>query len=362
MLEFDGVGAWLPGQGVVLDEVSVAPQPGEIWAVVGRSGAGSSTLLRAADDRLPHGALVRGRIRRRGGILHIGDLPPVKVSEFLGALASGPGFDVARFGALDHLGHRTTTVPPDVRAGLLLAALEQAPRHDVVLVDAVLTAAPARIRHEFGAALSRRAADGATVCWADHDLSTLLAHSTHVLELGHGQVLAACPVDDWLPATLPDPRTTTDAAPHRTAAPGGVSSTIVEPGVLGLTGKSIELPAGICVGIVRRGARPEPIARLLVEHLGGDVVSSHARPRRPLPLTNRALWLPHAQAGLDALQRQELISSLTGETPGIRILTGRDEGFLQAVCQEIVVIEDDEVVAQGAPPAIAALMPEGGTA
>lgn len=216
MLEFDGVGAWLPGQGVVLDDVQFAPKSGEIWAVVGRSGAGASTLLRAASNRLPHGALLRGHIRRRGSIVHVGELPPVGVADYLGAFA--------RYGAERHLHHRTTSVPPDVRAGLLLAALHQATPADTVLVDAQLTAAPARIRQDFADEIARRAERGATVCWADHDLPTLLAHASHVLELGHGQVLAACPVDEWVPATLPDPRITPDDVPRRRAFRGRASS------------------------------------------------------------------------------------------------------------------------------------------
>lgn len=359
MLEFDGVGAWLPGQGVVLDDVQFAPKPGEIWAVVGRSGAGASTLLRAASNRLPHGALLRGSIRRRGGIVHIGELPPVGVADYLGAFARKPEFNVARYGAERHLHHRTTSVPPDVRAGLLLAALHQATPADTVLVDAQLTAAPARIRQDFADEIARRAERGAAVCWADHDLPTLLAHATHVLELGHGQVLAACPVDEWVPATLPDPRITPDDVPRRPAFRGRASSTVVEPAALGLTGNPIDVSAGVCLGVVCRDARPEPVARRLVGHLGGDVLGSRTPLSAEALNTKLPLWLPHVQAGLDAVARRELIAQLSGDNPGVRIVTGRDEAFLRAACHEIVVIEGDAVVAQGAPNAVAALAEEG---
>ncbi|WP_297742763.1 ATP-binding cassette domain-containing protein [uncultured Tessaracoccus sp.] len=359
MLKFDGLSTWLPGQGVVLDDVQFAPEPGEIWAVVGRSGAGASTLLRAASNRLPHGALLRGRIRRHGSLLHVADLPPVGVADFLGAFARGAEFDVTRYGAEHHLDHRTTSTPPDVRAGLLLAALHQATPADTVLVDAQLTAAPARIRQEFGDELVRRAGLGAAVCWADHDLPTLLTHASHVLELGHGQVLAACPVDEWVPATLPDPRITPDDAPHRPTFRSRASSSVVEPTALGLTGNPIDISAGVCLGIVCRDARPEPVARRLVGHLGGDVLPS-GTPLSPDALaTKRPLWLPHAQAGLDAVARRELIARLSGENPGVRIVTGRDENFLRAACHEIVVIEGGAIVAQGAPNAVAALAEEG---
>lgn len=151
--------------------------------------------------------------------------------------------------------------------------------------------------------------------------------------------------------------------PHHTRRcpppPGLPRPSVVEPTALGLTGNPIDVSAGVCLGVVCRDARPEPVARRLVEHLGGDVLGSRTPLSAEALNTKLPLWLPHVQAGLDAVARRALIARLSGDNPGVRIVTGRDEAFLRAACHEIVVIEGDAIVAQGAPNAVAALAEEG---
>ena len=359
MPELHEFGIWLPGPGIVADNITVRFAPGQLWAVVGRSGSGASVLLRAMAGRLPATARTRGALAlHHSSVLHVGALPPLGVAEYLGGLAGRTALVPGRYDADAHLDHRTTSVPPDVRAGLLLAALERAPRRDLVLVDACLTAASAHVRDAFGAELRRRTRDGACVLWADHALDTLMAHATHVLELGLGRQLAAEPAPSWVPVSLPPLlRRPAGASARRVRG----SATIVSADRLDLDGAAVEVPAGATVGIVRRGGRPEPFARRLVSALGGKVLSSHARRGRALSVLDGPdpLWLPHPQAGLDPHDRLALATHLAGQQPAPRGVTGRDWAFLADACHEIVVIDGDRVRTQGTPRAVESLV-EGG--
>lgn len=303
MLEIERFGIWLPKTGVVLDDVTLRCQPGEVWGVVGRTSSGASTLLHALAGRLPTGARVRGKMNvDPRDVLYVGQLPQARVLGYLGGIAAQSDFDAASFGLQDHLQHRTTSVPPDVRTGLLLATLCQAPHAPVVLVDAVLTAAAAPLRRRFAAELRRRASAGSLVLWADHELDTLWTAADHFLELDQGRVAQATSSDEWIPTTLPEPTLLTlsrllgvpveeshgseafrDHASLRKQLPTAVrshsgrrsSTTIIPAEELGLIGSPLEFGVGESVGLVDRSGRPERTARRISKHLGGDALSSH---------------------------------------------------------------------------------------
>ncbi|NLE96994.1 MAG: hypothetical protein GX596_03255 [Propionibacterium sp.] len=396
MLELDRFGLWLPGTGTVLDDVTWRGAAGELWGVVGRTGSGASSLLRAVGGSLPPGAHRCGRLRfRRGDVLHISQLPPIGVADYLGALGVGVA-EVEALGLSPYLRHRTTAVPPDIRAALLLAALRGSRPAPVVLVDAVLTAAAPRHRELFAAELRRRADHGALVLWADHDLDTLSSVAHHILELDHGRVAQAVAADQWHPATLPEPALRTlarlldiDVAhSHSTAAvhararhaphtarptlrtPGPASLTIIPAEEVGLTGAPLEFGAAESVGVINLGRRVEPDARRIIARLGGEVIGSHlpsdgrgtgdiARRRvERSTASTTPLWLPHIQAGLDPRERHDLATRLAGENPGVRIVTGRDVEFLVRACRRIIVLDGDRVVTAGTPHAVAELLPD----
>lgn len=359
MLEFDSYSVWLPGVGVVLDQVSLSPAAGEIWAVVGRSGSGASTLLRAAAHRLLPGAHVSGGIRWRGSTLpprprdlhHVGQFPPMGVAEYLRGLTDDVRGVAGRAGLQGHLTHRVDTLPPDLRVALRAVALRHAPDAACVLLDAELTAAAPAVRADIAAEAARRARSGAVVLWADHDLPTLRSTASHVLELDGGRVAHAGELGSWRPRTVGPV-----AGRGHDGRPSVASATVVEAAAVGLSGRGLEVGAAECVGLIDLSGRPEPLARRIVTHLGGEAVGSHLP--RGTRLTRarhdpRPLWLPHAQAGLDPADRQELAADLAGVNPGPRLITGRDPDFLAAACHRIVVVDDGRIVAVGSPTAMA---------
>ncbi|WP_040284690.1 hypothetical protein [Tessaracoccus massiliensis] len=412
MLEFASFSAWLPGAGVVLDDIELSCQPGEIWAVAGRTGAGASMLLRAAAGQLPRIAQISGRNRATRRVLFLGQLPPMNVAEYLRGFVDDVRGAADDLGLTSHLQHRIGTLPPDLRVPLHLAALRHAPAADLILLDAQLTAATPQTRREVALEARRRADDGAAVLWADHDLDTLWDAATHVVELERGRAVRRGPADEWQPLTLPPPTPLllerlrplpTGNRARPTAAPPAATSTVIDPADVGLTGRGLEVGANESLGLLDLSGRPEPLARRITDHLGGVVLGSHLapedtplaatrrwcreagapqgaidltglRPRRPfaehsdgdaarlrarlsVPVT-RPLWYPHPQAGLDARDRHALAHQLAGANAGPRIITTRDVEFLVRACRRITVVDDGQVIATGSPHAIARYLPE----
>ncbi len=324
MLEIQGFHCRVPNTGTALTNLTLTAATGTITALVGRSGSGGATLVRALAGTLPAGTRMSGSATldgRRidgatsdevaGTALWISDtaLPGGTVADCLriltGDVTMAEDLDLA-----DLLARRMASLPIDLRLRLHCASLlaNEAASHPapLVLVDRVLGAADAATRERFCALLRKRARAGGTVLWAEHDLDAVWEHADHVVELGDGVVVSAsCPAD-WQPSTLPEPtlmtlsralgvppancrtpRATVETLevhrimlplfPQRTAVSSAStgSGTVIAADALGLTGQPIEVRHGECVGIIRIDERPEALARRLVRLLPkGDVIPS----------------------------------------------------------------------------------------
>lgn len=357
MLDVRALSVWLPGVGPTLDDINLACAPGQVWAVAGRSGSGASTLLGAVADRLPPGARVAGGVRwgtgplRARDVVHIGPLPPLSVADYLRGLTDDVRLEAAAAGLDGHLGHRIATLPPDLRTALRLVALRHAAPTPVVLVDACLTAAGQPTRQLIVDEALRRARQGSVVLMADHDVATLRTVAHHVVELCRGRVVQTAEAATWRPSTL-----------HRIARCGQIgrgrpaATIVVDPETVGLEGRGLEIGATEAVGLIDLAERPEPLARRIIELLGGAVVGSRVpratRLERALH-DPRPLWLPHPQAGLDPVDRASLAEGLSRTNAGPRLVTSRDHDFLSDACHRIVVVDRGRVVAVGAPRAVA---------
>ncbi|RMB58342.1 ATP-binding cassette domain-containing protein [Tessaracoccus antarcticus] len=321
MLELAAFSCVDPG-GRTIGDLSLTAAPGSITAVVGRSGSGGATLVRALAGAMNNGR-IRGTATLNGrridgatrdelttAALWISDdaLPGGTVADCLRIL-TGDTSAADDLGLADDLARRLTSLPIDLRlrlhcASLLPRAGTTAP--SLILVDRVLGAADAATRDRFCTLLRDRARDGATVLWAEHDLDAVWEHAEIIVELVDGRIAWQGRPDEWQPHSLPEPTLLTLARaldvppadcrtaeqtletleesgivlplfPRRTAdsaAPTG-SGTLVDAATVGLSGTAIEIRPGECVGIIDTGGRPEALARRLISKLpGGDVVPS----------------------------------------------------------------------------------------
>lgn len=374
MLEISDFHCWVPGSGQVFSNLTLAAAKGSITALVGRSGSGGATLVRALSGTLPVGTRTSGtatldgqRIdgatpdELAGRVLWISDtaLPGGTVADCLRILTGGVS-DADDLGLADHLSWRMTSLPIDLRLRLHCAALlpEFADgQPSLVLVDRVLAAADSATRERFCALLRRQARAGSTVVWADHDLDAVWEHADMVAELDDGRVVSSSRPEEWQPRTLPEPTLLTLARalqvppadcrtprstletlgefrislplfPHRSSESAALTGTgtVIGADALGLTGQPIEVHARECVGIIHVGERPEALARRLIGLLpAGDVVPSQ------LPATLRlgaaaSTWerRHHLGAGsvlahLPALRPRTLLGDLSpGELAAFR--------------------------------------------
>lgn len=303
----------LPGRGVVLRSVTFSVGPG-ITAVVGRSGAGSTTLLRAVAGRLPLGSATRGSLRVGSSdvtALIPGEVAPMvrwvsphrpspdTVAGHLGRWLDGPQErEVAdHLGLGDCLDRPLASLPPDVRALLCLAELRHSPAAPVWCLDQLLGAADGPTRDLLTAEARRITGAGTAVLWADHALDPLWAVADDVLELDRGAVAAHSPVHRWRPRSVPEPllmtlgrvaglgpdqhrppeelapvlATSTPAGPPtRTGRRGAGRVHRVPMSDLLLEGDDVlEVRSDEALGIICTDARAEPIARRLVRRLRG---------------------------------------------------------------------------------------------
>lgn len=446
MLEISELAVWLPDRGQVLEGLDLSAAGG-IHAVVGRRGAGSTTVLRAVAGDLPGGTVRRGQVRLcqvasdavpagvwERGLLRVADrwLPRTTVAAVLGALSDTRTLaDEADL--REHLHRRVDSLPWDLRAHLLWAILRHAPARPLVLADQIMSAVAPDLRDRLGAELRRRAADGATVLWAEHDLDAVWEHADHISELVAGRVRWTGPTHEWRPRTLPAPTLLglareyraqpvdlRDAAaarrwfeqhPPRTPPPAvappipATTEVTVSAAALDLAGADVEIRTGESLGIVTRFDRAEPLARRLIGHISGVLVSTHLPSHHPVgrlarrwedehlgepgsvlasiegmrPRTSLAahgtgdaaalrtamaravpgaVWFPHAQAGLDAHAVADLAAGLLGGHLGPRIITSRDPEFLVRACHRIMVVDAGEIVAVGSPHAVARFLPD----
>ena len=203
------------GARLVVDRASLRLRSGELVALVGRNGAGKSSLLGAlalpSEERRvfvhDHDVRLLTARRRRAAIA----LVPEAVEDLFitdsvaaecrrgdrlgrrlrGRRAHIPASTLERFGALLDRDARTLAEvhPRDLSGGermCLAIALQLAGNPAVLLVDEPARGLDARARAEVAAALSRAAAGGAAVLFAthEHDFAADLDHRTFALADG----------------------------------------------------------------------------------------------------------------------------------------------------------------------------------
>ncbi|MFT3887452.1 MAG: hypothetical protein QM713_04720 [Arachnia sp.] len=365
MLELDGIRVDLPGRGTAIDDLRLTADTGRVTALVGPGGRGTSTLFALLARDAPPGARFAGRALLDGVDLLAADPGDVALRVLLVDPAAPDPRSVrealAELDAVaddeelaDRLDRPVSSLPPDLRARLALAELRLAPRTSVVLVDQVMAAADPALRHDLGRALRARAADGAHVLWAEHQLDAVWAFADDVAEPGEPTI----PLDDWQPATVREPtlltlarvfglprgRCRTPAAVRRLvgspaltrAVPSGrrvahAPEVTVDAAELGLSGRQLDILPGEAIGVVHRSGRAEPVARRLVARLGGARVPS-VLPEALTPVDLLAAWDARhrtaASGALGALRGVRpwatLATHSSGERAALRMLLARE--------------------------------------
>lgn len=197
------------GTRTVVHRLDLELHAGEVTVLMGRNGAGKSSLLRALAGALPH----RGRLdvagvdpaklaapdaRRVVALVpqEVGALlfAPTVASECEGGDADAGAAPGTTRALLDGLvpGIDDATHPRDLSEGERLAlvlAIQLAAGAGVVLLDEPTRGLDTPARHALVAALRERAAAGATVVLATHDVETAAEAADRVIVLADGEVV-----------------------------------------------------------------------------------------------------------------------------------------------------------------------------
>ena len=226
-VEFRGVSFAHPGQNPILRDFDLSVTDGEVVAIVGRSGAGKTTILKLVNRLLipSHGAvIVRGRdtrewdpigLRRRTGYVFqdVGLFPHLTVEDNVRIVPRLEGWDAARAAAraselLDMVG-----LPPDRYALRMPRELSGGERQrvglaralaigpDVLLMDEPFGALDPITRSEVREAFSRiQAALGTTVLLVTHDMAEAFSLAGRVGVL-HDRRMIVCDAPDAVAAS-----------------------------------------------------------------------------------------------------------------------------------------------------------------
>jgi iron complex transport system ATP-binding protein len=223
-LAIDGLGVQLGGR-IVLTDVTLAVEPGEVVGVLGPNGAGKTTLLRAAI----------GLQARSTGVVHLGGRPLETLNERERASLAAylpqerrvawnmPAWRIAALGAHDRspvLAHALALEQLDAleigdlaeRGVLDMSGGERA---RVLLARLLVTRAPLLVADEPAAGLDpetqflalmrlrERATAGAAVIVTLHDLTLAARFCDRVAVIAHGRMVAAgAPLDVLTPDLL----------------------------------------------------------------------------------------------------------------------------------------------------------------
>ena len=184
LIEFDRVGL-SRGDKVIVDDVSLRLDAGEILVILGESGLGKTTVLHAAAGLLePSTGTVTRRIERQSILFQEARLLPW-MSVGGNVLLGAPGRDVWRSGprpdvdrALDEVGLRDVAhLPPFRLSGgmqrraALARALFACP--SVVFADEPFAHLDSASAKTVGVALGRAAAEGAGVLMTAHEITDI---------------------------------------------------------------------------------------------------------------------------------------------------------------------------------------------
>ena len=215
-VSFNAVSFSHPGQDPILDGFDLAVEDGEVVAVVGRSGAGKTTILKLVNRLLIPSrgtVLVRGRdtrewdaiqLRRRTGYVFqdVGLFPHLTVGENVRIVPRLEGWDAARGSArsaelLEMVGlppaRYDARMPSELSGGQrqrvgLARALAAGP--DVLLMDEPFGALDpitrAEVRQEFARI---QAALGTTVILVTHDMGEAFSLARRVAVLDAGRMI-----------------------------------------------------------------------------------------------------------------------------------------------------------------------------
>lgn len=218
-----GLGVWRPHSGLALERVDLTAEPGQVWLIAGRNGAGASTLLAALAGLTGPGERRSGTVRWGRSDLTfahpdelaaviglVGEAEPtagLPVAHLIGRSGrraerpDGPPQVLERLGLRDLLHARMGDLTGSERIRARLAAMIVR-RPGILLLDQILGALESAWRPPVCAVVREYADAGGLVLWADQDLAYAVQVADHVLELGPGGPLAA-DASSWRPARLP---------------------------------------------------------------------------------------------------------------------------------------------------------------
>ena len=238
-VQFDAVGFAYPGHAAILDGFSLSVSPGEIVAVVGRSGAGKTTVLKLVNRLLlPTSGAVRVKdrdtrawdpiaLRRRTGYVfqEVGLFPHLSIEENVGILPRLEGWPADRAHArsmelLELVGlpaEFAGRAPHELSGGQrqrvgLARALAAGP--DVLLMDEPFGALDpitrAEVRRAFSALQARL---GITVILVTHDMGEAFSLGHRVAVIVSGRIVV-CDAPEMVAASSdPGVRAFLDALP-----------------------------------------------------------------------------------------------------------------------------------------------------
>ncbi|MBJ2150206.1 energy-coupling factor ABC transporter ATP-binding protein [Paracoccus sp. IB05] len=256
ILDLRGAGFGYVSNARVLSNISFAIHPGEVVALVGRNGAGKSTMLR----------LLNGLLRPQEGqvLVQGADSAGMKVAEIsrhIGTVFQAPEQQIFNASVESEIAFgpaRMGLTPEEERARISDAAdrcgltevmathpldLDAARRRFVALAS-VLACTPALIlldeaqrgldrenRDRLGRIIRDESAQGRAVLLVCHDMDFVAAHAARVLALAEGHLIADLPVADFF----------ADAAATRRASveqPGIVELSLASLGEVALNARA----------------------------------------------------------------------------------------------------------------------------
>ena len=444
MLEVESVCVDISRVGRVLDDVTMSAEPG-VTVVTGRSGCGSTTLLRLIagfhdQQVVRRQGVIRLSGRRIDAMSHAELRPQVAV---VGHRPTGPlgCNDVECDSAIEQLGlqewrGRSVARMSACEAARMALAEGIGSGAPVLLLDQLLAPMTSKWRSRAAACVAQMARAGRIVVWAEHALDYALGAADSVVEIidGHARQVTA---SSWSSTNLPPTPlqeiaarsgegvfTSPEQAHARLAAtaltavpspqpqqPKGPVLARVDPAALRLSGGLIDVRAGQVLGIVAH----EPVqahraARRLAATVRPRGVNDHLlhallrqtsvqracdmvdrRADRPIgesmELANEVLGPVGARRGVEHSEGQQrlladVLACAGGKVvlwvdPGwavdaasgdhlvqvVRrrgasvIMASRDIDLVARWCDRVLVVDEDEVVADGRPGSVVADLP-----